>query len=141
MGAQTRRDSKMTNELDEKLETASESGSQSTDPEKIIEERRLVRKLDQRILPITCLLYLFACQSSSLSFKKISWSFADLDRSNLGNARLQGLPQDILGGDKSGKLFDWINSVFFFSYVSGLWLLSFQYWGFHIRSYAKFPPP
>lgn len=101
MGAQTRRDSKMTNELDEKLETASESGSQSTDPEKIIEERRLVRKLDQRILPITCLLYLFAY----------------LDRSNLGNARLQGLPQDILGGDKSGKLFDWINSVFFFSYI------------------------
>jgi hypothetical protein len=27
-----------------------------------VEERRLVRKLDRRILPITCLLYLFACQ-------------------------------------------------------------------------------
>lgn len=26
------------------------------------EERRLVRKLDRRILPITCLMYLFACQ-------------------------------------------------------------------------------
>lgn len=25
------------------------------------EERKLVRKLDRRILPITCLLYLFAC--------------------------------------------------------------------------------
>ncbi len=25
------------------------------------EERELVRKLDKRILPITCLLYLFAC--------------------------------------------------------------------------------
>lgn len=25
------------------------------------EEKRLVRKLDRRILPITCLLYLFAC--------------------------------------------------------------------------------
>ena len=26
------------------------------------EERRLVRKLDRRILPIACLMYLFACQ-------------------------------------------------------------------------------
>lgn len=42
----------------------------------------------------------------------------DLDRSNLGNARLQGLPQDTLGGDPTGKLFDWVNSAFFFSYVS-----------------------
>ena len=42
----------------------------------------------------------------------------DLDRSNLGNARLQGLPQDTLGGDPTGTLFDWLNSSFFFSYVS-----------------------
>ncbi|KAF9010080.1 major facilitator superfamily domain-containing protein [Cyathus striatus] len=41
----------------------------------------------------------------------------DLDRSNLGNARLQGLPEDVLGGDKTGVLFDWVNSVFFFSYI------------------------
>lgn len=27
-----------------------------------VEERRLVRKLDRRILPIACLMYLFACQ-------------------------------------------------------------------------------
>jgi len=40
-----------------------------------------------------------------------------LDRSNLGNARLQGLPEDVLGGDKTGELFDWITSAFFFSYV------------------------
>jgi hypothetical protein len=26
------------------------------------EERRLVRKLDRRILPIACLMYLFACR-------------------------------------------------------------------------------
>jgi hypothetical protein len=30
------------------------------------EERLLVRKLDRRILPIACLLYLFACQSSRI---------------------------------------------------------------------------
>ncbi|TDL18778.1 MFS general substrate transporter [Rickenella mellea] len=65
------------------------------------EERALVRKLDRRILPIACLMYLFAY----------------LDRSNLGNARLQGLPQDTLHGDPTGKLFDWVNSAFFFSYI------------------------
>lgn len=42
----------------------------------------------------------------------------DLDRSNLGNARLQGLPEDVLAGDPTGVLFDWVNSAFFFSYVS-----------------------
>ncbi|KIY66474.1 MFS general substrate transporter [Cylindrobasidium torrendii FP15055 ss-10] len=66
-----------------------------------VEERHLVRKLDSYILPMTCLLYLFAY----------------LDRSNLGNARLQGLPEDVLGGDESGYYFDWVNSAFFFSYI------------------------
>lgn len=65
------------------------------------EEKKLVRKLDMRIMPIACILYLFAY----------------LDRTNLGNARLQGLPQDTLGGDPTGKLFDWVNSAFFFSYI------------------------
>lgn len=72
-----------------------------TEAELLLEEKKLVRKLDHRILPIACLLYLFAY----------------LDRSNLGNARLQGLAEDILGGDKTGVLFDWINSVFFVSYI------------------------
>lgn len=40
-----------------------------------------------------------------------------LDRSNLGNARLQGLPEDVLGGDKTGVLFDWLTSGFYFTYV------------------------
>lgn len=31
------------------------------DAETIAQEQRLVNKLDRRILPITCLLYLFAC--------------------------------------------------------------------------------
>ncbi|KAH9919825.1 major facilitator superfamily domain-containing protein [Fomitopsis serialis] len=57
--------------------------------EKALEEKRLVRKLDMRIMPIACILYLFAY----------------LDRSNLGNARLQGLPQDTLGGDPTGNLY------------------------------------
>ncbi|KAJ7911235.1 MFS general substrate transporter, partial [Mycena leptocephala] len=36
-----------------------------------------------------------------------------LDRSNLENARLLGLPKDTPNGDVTGKLFDWITSVFF----------------------------
>ncbi|KAF7325662.1 MFS general substrate transporter [Mycena kentingensis (nom. inval.)] len=82
---------------DTKLETTSVS-SKGFDAE---DERKLVRKLDARILPILCLLYLFAY----------------LDRSNLGNARLQGLAKDVLGGDPTGVLFDWVNSVFFFAYI------------------------
>ncbi|KIK51651.1 hypothetical protein GYMLUDRAFT_251865 [Collybiopsis luxurians FD-317 M1] len=73
------------------------------------EEKRLVRKLDRRILPITSLLYLLAY----------------LDRSNLGNARVlvglhdneHALPADVLGGDPTGHLFDWVNSAFFFSFM------------------------
>ncbi|KAI0071576.1 MFS general substrate transporter [Panus rudis PR-1116 ss-1] len=65
------------------------------------EEKKLVRKLDMRIMPILCILYLFAY----------------LDRTNLGNARLQGFPEDTLGGDPTGVLYDWVNSAFFFSYI------------------------
>lgn len=35
----------------------------------------------------------------------------------MGNARLQGLPQETLNGDPTGVLFDWVNSAFYFSYV------------------------
>ncbi|KAL5508715.1 hypothetical protein ACEPAG_4800 [Sanghuangporus baumii] len=66
-----------------------------------MEEWKLVRKLDRRILSIICLMYLFAF----------------LDRSNVGNARLQGLPADALRGDPTGKLYNWIFSAFFISYV------------------------
>ncbi|KAG2154195.1 major facilitator superfamily domain-containing protein [Suillus bovinus] len=86
---------------DEK-ETKSTSDAAGNNPIVISdEEKRLVRKLDRRILPITCLLYLFAY----------------LDRTNLGNARLQGLTEENLGGDPTGTLYDWVNSAFFFSYI------------------------
>jgi hypothetical protein len=50
---------------DEKLDI--KRGAQGVQPvgavsETVVEERRLVRKLDRRILPITCLMYLFSCQ-------------------------------------------------------------------------------
>ena len=61
----------LTEKYDEKLNQA--EGDESGLPEGVesfansLEERALLRKLDKRILPLTCLLYLFAC-SSFLSF-------------------------------------------------------------------------
>ena len=103
----------------EKIENRSVSQDSPSLDEIPPEERKLVRKLDFRIMPLVCVLYLFACTL------RCRWRpeqradlLADLDRSNLGNARLQGLPQDTLkDGDPDGKLFDWVNSAFFFSYV------------------------
>ncbi|KZP00693.1 MFS general substrate transporter [Calocera viscosa TUFC12733] len=63
--------------------------------------RRLLLKTDLAIMPLTALLY---------------W-LASLDRGNLGNARLQGLPQDILGGDPGGGLFALCSSLFYISYI------------------------
>jgi hypothetical protein len=48
---------------------------------------------------------------------------SDLDRTNLGNARLQGLVEENLGGDPTGILFNWVNSAFFFSYVGNATIL------------------
>jgi hypothetical protein len=59
--------------LDEKLDARFDEppcepagDARPEDPVSEEEERRLVRKLDRRILPIACLLYLFACQSYTL---------------------------------------------------------------------------
>ncbi|KAI0760249.1 MFS general substrate transporter [Fomes fomentarius] len=81
--------------------TSTSLSSSSARGSTLEEEKRLVRKLDLRIMPMICIIYLFAY----------------LDRTNLGNARLQGLPRDVLHGDPTGVLFDWVNSAFFFSYI------------------------
>ncbi|KAF9077413.1 major facilitator superfamily domain-containing protein [Rhodocollybia butyracea] len=95
---------------DVKAEVATEENDTKETPGTwFMEEKRLVRKLDVLIMPITCLLYLFAY----------------LDRSNLGNARVlsglhdgkPALPKDALGGDPTGVLYDWVNSAFFFAYI------------------------
>ncbi|KZV90269.1 MFS general substrate transporter [Exidia glandulosa HHB12029] len=69
--------------------------------ERAAAERALVRKIDLRVLPILCLMYF-------CSF---------IDRGNIGNARLQGLPEDVLHGDPTGQQFDWVVSVFYFTYI------------------------
>ncbi|KAG1139166.1 hypothetical protein G6F37_009941 [Rhizopus arrhizus] len=59
---------------------------------------KLVRKLDRRILPLLCILYL-------LSY---------IDRSNIGNAKLGGLEADL---NMSKSDYKWSLSIFYFSYV------------------------
>lgn len=63
-------ESQLTKGYDEKLESGSDESSQpqALDPDRLAEEKRLVRKLDKRILPIACLLYLFACASYIFPF-------------------------------------------------------------------------
>ncbi|GME54337.1 unnamed protein product [Neofusicoccum parvum] len=65
------------------------------DPE---EARKAVRKLDYRLLPLCFVLY----------------TFSVLDRSNLGNARLVGLKDDI---DLSGHRYEWLGNTFYIAYI------------------------
>ena len=103
-------------DLNEKDDCNSSYGVEVT--EVATEERRLVRRLDGRILPIACLMYLFACKCCNRSSRETILTVnSALDRSNLGNARLQDLPQSALSGDPTGVLFDWVTSAFYFSCV------------------------
>lgn len=68
------------------------------------EERRVIRKLDFRLLPIVFLLY----------------TLAVLDRSNLGNAKLAGMTKSI---DLKGERYDWLGTIFYIAYILSQWLL------------------
>lgn len=61
-------------------------------------EKRLVRKLDLHVVPLVTALYL-------LSF---------LDRSNVGNAKIAGMEEDLnLYGDR----YDWLLTIFYIPYI------------------------
>ncbi|PGH29232.1 retrograde regulation protein 2 [[Emmonsia] crescens] len=62
-------------------------------------ERRVVRKLDQRIPTLLGFLYL-------LSF---------LDRSNIGNARIAGMEEDL---QLDGNRYEWLLTIFYISYIA-----------------------
>lgn len=64
-------------------------------------ERRLLRKIDLLIMPITFVLYLLAY----------------LDRSNLGNAKLQGLEATLMPNDESGNQFALLSAMFYIAYL------------------------
>lgn len=67
------------NKLDGELDPASEASENEGEASGVINESALLRKLDWRLLPAVGILYL-------LSF---------LDRSNVGNARIEGLATDL----------------------------------------------
>lgn len=62
-----------------------------------LDEKRILRKMDLRLIPMLALLYL-------LSF---------LDRGNIGNARIEGLTETL---GISGPQYNWCLTIFFFSY-------------------------
>ncbi|KAH7034773.1 major facilitator superfamily domain-containing protein [Microdochium trichocladiopsis] len=64
---------------------------------KHIDEKKVLRKMDLRLVPILALLYL-------MSF---------LDRGNIGNANIQGLSEDL---GLAGWQYNWCLTVFFFFY-------------------------
>ncbi|CAE6477456.1 unnamed protein product [Rhizoctonia solani] len=79
-------------------------------------ERKLVRKLDWIIMPLSWILYLLAY----------------LDRSNLGNAKLQGLETDLIPNDPSGTKFGLLSAIFYVAYLT---------WQFPMMLIVKrFPP-
>lgn len=65
------------------------------------EEDAVVRKLDWHLMPLIFVLY----------------SLSVLDRSNLGNARISGMEDDI---DLSGNRYDWLGTAF---YISCMYLI------------------
>ena len=58
------------------------------------DEARIYRKIDWNLMPIIFVLY----------------SLSVLDRSNLGNAKIAGMDQDI---DLSGRRYDWLATAFY----------------------------
>ncbi|CAK4032772.1 MFS general substrate transporter [Lecanosticta acicola] len=68
------------------------------------EENAVIRKLDRRLLPLVFVLY----------------SLAVLDRSNLGNAKLAGMAQDI---DISGNRYNLLGTIFYIAYILSQWML------------------
>ncbi|PGH11312.1 hypothetical protein AJ79_04928 [Helicocarpus griseus UAMH5409] len=66
------------------------------------EEKAVIRKLDWNLMPLIFVLY----------------SLSVLDRSNLGNARIAGMTDDI---DLSGRKYDWLATVFYIAYILSQW--------------------
>jgi hypothetical protein len=66
-----------------------------------IDTKKVLRKMDLRLIPNLALLYL-------LSF---------LDRGNIGNAKIQGLTKDL---HLTGGQYNWCLTVFFFTYCMSL---------------------
>lgn len=68
-----------------------------------VEEKKVLKKLDRRVVLFVALLYL-------LSF---------LDRSNIGNARIAGLEKDL---KLTSEQYEWLLTAFYISYILFEWM-------------------
>ncbi|KAL4968438.1 putative MFS transporter [Aspergillus stella-maris] len=68
-----------------------------------IEEQQVVKRFDRRLVPLLALLYL-------LSF---------LDRSNIGNAKIAGLMEDL---KLSSSQYEWLLTAFYITYILFEWM-------------------
>ncbi|KAJ5740295.1 Major facilitator superfamily domain general substrate transporter [Penicillium malachiteum] len=84
---------------------ASRSGSRSKSGPRFSpeEEREVVRIFDRRLVPFLALLYLLAF----------------LDRSNIGNARIAGLQEDL---QLSSSQYEWLLTAFYITYILFEWM-------------------
>ncbi|TKA62140.1 hypothetical protein B0A49_09075, partial [Cryomyces minteri] len=64
-----------------------------------LDEKKILRKMDLRLLPMLSLLYLLAF----------------LDRGNIGNAKIEGLVEEL---HMTGPQYNWTLTVFFFTYAA-----------------------
>ncbi|KAG5297267.1 high-affinity nicotinic acid transporter [Histoplasma ohiense] len=84
--------------MDEKKPLAELEGVGSLPDFSHVDEKKILRKMDLRLIPIMSLLYLLAF----------------LDRGNIGNARIEGLEADLR---LTGSQYNWCLTVFFFPYA------------------------
>ncbi|KAK0620303.1 major facilitator superfamily domain-containing protein [Immersiella caudata] len=70
------------------------------------EERAVVRKFDRRLVVFLALLYM-------LSF---------LDRSNIGNARVAGMDDDLQGDRRDSRWYEWALTAFYITYIGFEWM-------------------
>ncbi|KLJ05763.1 hypothetical protein EMPG_10803 [Blastomyces silverae] len=84
--------------LDEKKSLSEAEGAAGLPDFSHIDEKKVLRKMDLRLIPIMSLLYLLAF----------------LDRGNIGNAKIEGLEADL---GLSGSQYNWCLTVFFFPYA------------------------
>ncbi|KAL4771358.1 major facilitator superfamily domain-containing protein [Aspergillus nidulans var. acristatus] len=68
-----------------------------------VDEQQVVKKFDRRLVPFLALLYL-------LSF---------LDRSNIGNAKIAGLEEDL---NLSSSQYEWLLTAFYITYILFEWM-------------------
>ncbi|KAL5046519.1 hypothetical protein BDW71DRAFT_214576 [Aspergillus fruticulosus] len=82
------------------LESKEHASPTASDPEFPPDmQKRVLRKMDLRLIPMLALLYLLAF----------------LDRGNIGNAKIEGMLDDL---NMSGPEYNWCLTVFFFTYVA-----------------------